>query len=359
VVAELVAAPTTGTVRTAYSPMVLPSIVCIQAGMSQTVTVHYTPIPTSGKVWLGNAQTTATLLGYTAASVAADGSPPAAVAANTAGSGGFTFDRDGNVWVIGGTSADPPVARYPAAQFATSRDALPDVILTSPSFGNSIPGPQVLAFDPLGNLWVAVEAEGKLIKFTPPQIANSGSPVAAIEEGGLEAPSGIAFDFDGNLWVADKGAGTVNRIDATHLNSTGSGADLKIVAETPPPVIGPLIAPRGIAFDEDGNLWVNYDGALARLTPTDLAGVGVKTLTPSILIAPDVLTLPEGIAFDEQGGLWMADVAGAFARFAPEQLRASGTVSPAVVIDSPDVGSAGWFAIYPAPAFTPLFHALP
>ena len=128
---------------------------------------------------------------------------------------------------------------------------------------------------------------------------------------------------------------------------------------TPAPVIGPLSTPTGLAFDGAGNLWVTYDGPIVRLTPTDLAGAGGKTVTPAVQINPDVLALTEGLAFDEAGGLWVASSMGKFVRLGPTQLAASGNVTPATVISSPDVGYASWFALYPAPAATPLAHRLP
>jgi hypothetical protein len=72
-----------------------------------------------------------------------------------------------------------------------------------------------------------------------------------------------------------------------------------------------------------------------------------------------VTSLPLGLAFDEFGGLWFADIAGQFACFGASQLTGSGSVTPEIIIDSADLGYAAWFAIYPAPAFTPLAHALP
>ena len=63
----------------------------------------------------------------------------------------------------------------------------------------------------------------------------------------------------------------------------------------------------------------------------------------------DVLALPNGIAFDETGGLWLAYSGGKFARLAASQLTASGNIAPQIVITSSDIGSAEWFAIYPAP----------
>jgi hypothetical protein len=73
----------------------------------------------------------------------------------------------------------------------------------------------------------------------------------------------------------------------------------------------------------------------------------------------DPSALPTGIAFDEGGGLWLGYSSGSFARFAASQLAGGGPANPAI-LSSSDIGAsghAGWFAIYPAPAFTPLFHA--
>jgi hypothetical protein len=279
--------------------------------------------------------------------------------ANTAGSGGFAFDRDGNVWIIGGTIADPPLARYPAETFSTGGDKFPDVSIDSPSFGVAIPGAQVAAFDPVGNLWVSVQASNKLVRFTPAQLEAGGVVTAMVEQRDIPAPSGIAFDGAGNLWVGAKDGPAVMRIDAAHLGTSGMGADLTITAMSPPPVVGTLPPPIGLAFDAAGALWVNYDGRLAKLTPADLGGAGTKTVTPAIQIETDVQSLPSGIAFDEQGGLWLSYGLMQFARLAPSQLAASGSVAPAIVVTSDDAGSGEWAAIYPAPAALPLWHRLP
>jgi len=343
--------------REAYEPTLPITTACVRAGQQTIVTVSYRVVETSGMLWLGagNNATSSTLFGYAPTAVAATGSAPATVAANTYGSDGFTFDPWGNLWVLGGTTADEQIARYPAAQFATGGAKTPDIVINGVS--SSIPGPKVLAFDVLGNLWVSVVADNKVVKFTAADLEKT-VPTASVEMSGIESPAGLAFDFDGNLWVAANGSSTIMRIDASHHGSSGSGADLTITAETPSPVIGTLTNPLGIAFDGD-DLWVNYDGIVARLTAADLSGVGTKTVTPSVQIALDVLALPEGIAFDETGGLWMAYSGGKFARLGASQLTASGAAAPQIVITSSDIGSAAWFAIYPAPAFTPLAHALP
>ena len=343
--------------RDAYEPTTPTTTACVRAGQQTIVTVSYRVVDTSGMLWLGasNTSTSSTLFGYAPAAIAATGSSPATVAANTHGSGGFTFDAWGNLWIIGGTTADDQIARYPASQFAVGGTKTPDIVINGIS--SSIPGPRVLAFDIFGNLWVSVVADDKIVKFTVDDLSEA-NPTASVEISGINAPAGLAFDFDGNLWVAANGSSTIMRIDAGRHQSSGTGADLTITAMTPSPVIGTLGYPLGIAFDVD-DLWVNYDGILARLTPADLSGVGTKTVTPSVQIGLDVLALPEGIVFDESGGLWMAYSNGKFARLAASQLTASGNVAPQIVVTSGDIGSAAWFAIYPAPTFTPLAHALP
>lgn len=350
-------------VRAAYSPLVDVPTPCVRAGQTTVVNVVYSRIASSGALWMGASNTPdgSTLLSYVPAVLPSTGTSSATVAAKTGGSDGFTFDVFGNAWVIGGTTADPPVARIPAAMLGADGLKTPDIIIDSPSFGTAIPGPAALAFDLDGSLWVSVVSEDKVVKIDASALETPGTsrPVATVIQGSISAPTGLAFDNAGNLWIASSGASTVVRINAAHLASSGTGADLTVIALSPAPVIGPLSSPEGLAFDAGGNLWVNYEGLFARLTPTDQAGTGTKTITPTVQIAPDVQSLPMGMAFDEFGGMWFADVAGQFACFGHTQLNASGTVRPQIIISSPDLGYAGWFAIYPAPAFSPLAHALP
>jgi sugar lactone lactonase YvrE len=353
-------------IRTAYAPTITYQTVCVRAGQTTILDVRYELIPTSGRLWVGasNTPSASTMLGYGPGSIAATGSVLASILADTGGADGFTFDPFGNIWVTGGTTADAPLARYPRAVFTTSGVKVPDLVIDSPSFGSSLPGPKVVAFDGQWRMWVSVVAENKLVMFEPLQAGQAletgvTHPVAAVERMGISAPAGIAFSSADNLWVAANGASTVMRIDSDHKLSSGSGADLTITAMTPPPVIGTLSDPLGIAFDFDENLWVNYGGTIARLAYADLQGSGTKTITPAIQIITDVLSTPIGLAFDEEGGLWLAYSAGKFARLAPSQLTASGVVTPQIVITSADLGYAGWFAIYPAPVDSWLAHWLP
>ncbi|HYH96351.1 hypothetical protein [Hyalangium sp.] len=348
-------------VRTAYRPEVSPNPVCVSEGKTTVVAVTYAPIPSSGKLWTSNGSGgTEPLLGYAADLLSTSGTPPATVAAKTGGSEGSAFDREGNLWVVGGTTADPPVLRIPAASLGTSGTKAADITLNDGPLEGGFPRARALAFDASGNLWVSVAFNDKIVRYTREQLTTGGSPTPTVEITGLDGPLGLAFDPAGNLWVAFSGDDRVARYDASRLTASSTAApDLLIEGTTPPPVIGTLRGPAGLAFDSAGNLWVNFNGTLARLTPADQQGSGTVTLTPSVMVGLAVTALPEGIVFDEAGNLWLALRQGEFGRLGASQLTSSGDKTPEVILRSPDVGYTGWFALYPAPAHLPLYHRLP
>jgi sugar lactone lactonase YvrE len=344
-------------VRTIYEPTTVDQQICVRAGQTTAVEFSYTRLATSGRVWFGatGATANATLLGYDPASLAATGTAAAALAIDLNGSGGFTFDQVGGVWVPGATLADPPLARYSADALGPGGARTPAYVIDSPSLATNTPGLKVVALDANANLWVSVEAANKVVMF------RSGDPLtgpAFIEQTGIDTPSGLAFDKTGSLWVASGGSSTVIRLYERRV-------DLTIAARSAAPATGTLSHPSGLAFDAAGNLWVSYDGTIASLganviaIPPGAAAAGTMTVAPAIQLAVSELATPSGLAFDESGGLWFANKAGKFARLAPSQLAASGSPVPERVIAGSDLGLAGWVAIYPAPAFTPLAHRMP
>lgn len=347
-------------VRRAFTPVVMTSPTCVKADMTARVRVIYSEIATSNKLWLGNANGMAELLGYASSAVRMTGTPPATVAARVKGADNLAFDRDGNLWAGGNTVADPPILRIPAAMLASSGMKTHDIALDSPEFGGGSPRSTSLAFDKDGNLWSTVGWKNEVVRFAAAQLTASGNPVPGVILGGLKAPRGLAFDKDGNLWLGNSGEAQVVRYNAARLGtSTTMPPDLVIVAKSPAPVILARSNPQSLAFDKAGNLWVSYEGGLVQLPAADLTGTGMKELTPAIQIAVSVTALPEGIALDEGGGLWFAGSVGNFVRLGPDQLTSGGDKVPSTVITSPDVMSAGDFALFPAPAGLPLYHAWP
>jgi hypothetical protein len=343
-------------VRTVYTAQ--PLSACITGDMAVTLT--YAAVPTSGKLWVGNATGgTAPFLGFASASILTSGAPAATIAADTTGSGGFAFDKAGNVWIVGGTTADAPLARYTAADFATSGAKTPDVVVSSPAFEGGFPGLTALAFDAGGDLWGSIKFSSSVVRLPASDLAATGTVQPSVTFSKIAAPAGLAFDSAGNLWIAcDEG---VMEFTAARLNASSGAADLILRGRSGSAVTTSLGAGISVAFDTANNLWVGYDGSIAKYTPADRdnsSGSLEKTIIPSILIGADVQALPVGIAFDESGSLWVAGSQGRILRLGADVLTGNGSAA-AAVIASPDVGYAQWLGIWPAPKGLPLFHAMP
>lgn len=349
-------------VRSVYDGVATPASVCVPNTGSVAAGLSYSMIATSNKVWLGNGNSTAgvTMLGFASAVAGITGAPAATIAADTNGSGGFTFDRNGNLWVVGGTVSDAPLARYPASAFATGGAKTADITIGTAAFSAGIPGAKAMAFDQAGNLWVTTGAAAKIVKIAAAQLLTSGTVVPAVELSALPGLDSLAFDAAGNLWIGyEEGVGY---IAAASLSASRVGVDYTLKAESALPVVIGFGTPSGLAFDAAGNLWGAFGTSLVKLTPADRAitpGTKEKTVTPSVVLGGSVLGLPEGIAFDEGGGLWVAGSVGKFLRFGAAKLAASGQAVPDVVISSSSTNYAGSFALYPAPAALPIYHRLP
>ena len=341
-------------VRTVYTATVSTSsatVVC--GGAVTTVTVTYALVPSSNMLWLGSENSDSNTLGFASASLAASATKDADVSAVTQGSLPGAFDRAGNLWVLDNTGGEVGVNRYPAATLAAGGTEIPDITLGSDALSGGVPGPSSIAFDPAGNLWVGVAYSNEVVQFSLSQLsASANSAVPDVEISGVPAPSALAFDAKGNLWVGS-GDDVLEYTAETLMASSDAPAATKIDAQTPQPVVGALSSVLGLAFNADGNLWVNYDGTLALLTV-----LRSGTVTPAIQIQADVLALPDGIALDESGGLWMAYSAGKFCKFGASQLTSSGSVAPEVVISSTSIGSATSPAFFPAPAALSLYSSL-
>ncbi len=353
-------------IRTAYSGSASGSPACVRDGQTTTVNVSYSQIPSSHKLWMDNGNPpsgASPLLGFEALLLGSSATQSPSVSAGTIGMRDITFDKDGNLWGIGGTTADPTLARYPASSLGASGSKTRDRSINISGI-SCLPGASRLAFDASGNLWVSVPCANKVVRVGAAQLGASGSVTPVVEITGLNGPEGLAFDSAGNLWIANAGAKRVVKFNAVRLSASTSGPDLTIQSQTPSPVINTLDTDL-LAFDASGNLWVMAFGAnvIYRLTSSDQSGSGTKTLTPAIQVNVPVSALLEGMAFDEGGGLWITYAAGKFARLSPTQLTTSSTsgspTTPERIITSSSIGSAGALALYPAPAGLPLFHKLP
>jgi streptogramin lyase len=352
-------------VRTVYEPTVSSSEFCLEGTKTQTVTIAYTEVGSSNKLWAANSTVDAQLVAYAGADLAATGTPGAKVKTKGASGQGahagkaVAFDKDGNLWGIGATTADAPLLRFTAADLGASGDKTPDRKI-NPQLSTCSPGFTSLAFDPSGALWTTSTCSNQILRVSSDTLSSSKdyTPVADDIVTGVEEPHALAFDKDGNLWVSGKTA--IHRFSAASLApGQPHTSDFAISAKAENDAALP---PDALAFDKDGNLWVvNFGGnAIYKLTPADLTPAGAtKEVVPSISITVSVSALLESLAFDESGGLWLTYVSGQIARLGADQLGTStgpgAPTAPATILTSADLGSASALALFPAPANLPLY----
>lgn len=351
-------------VRTVYEPALSLESFCLAEGTTQTLTVAYAKLASSGALWTSNSNSdSGELLGFAAAQLDASGAPAATVDAMAAMGGAVAFDHDGNLWTVAGTTADAPLSRFAAGDLGGSGAKTPDRTV-APELTGCSPALTALAFEPSGALWAADLCGDRMLRFSAETLSASSEYTLAADDivsGGLVAPRGVAFDADGNMWVSDEAS--LHRYAAASL-APGEPhvATFTLNAKT---ATDAELAPDALAFDQDGNLWVTSFGGnvIYKLTTADLTPAGAsKDVVPSVQISISVSALLESVAFDESGGLWLTYSQGKLARLAPSQLATSTTPGdptiPETILTSTDLGYPGALAFFPAAAVLPLYSHL-
>lgn len=181
-------------------------------------------------------------------------------------------------------------------------------------------GPQGIAADTAGNLYVAESASATVRRITPQGVTTTlagrrGTPGYADGAGTaarFHDPSRLVVDTAGNLYVTDSGNSAVRRVapDGTTTTVAGDGtcgsADGRGTAAR-------LCRPRGIALDRQGNLWV-ADSGNHLLRRIDSAG-NVTTVagTPGVCGSRDgrgggaVFCDPHDVGVDAWGNVYVVD----------------------------------------------------
>src|SRR5438105_3549652 len=138
----------------------------------------------------------------------------------------------------------------------------------SSTFASRLDGPEGLAFDRAGNLFVAFTPGGHIDKFTP-------NGVRTTFASGLSHPRGLAFDAAGNLFAAD--GGSIYKFTPAGVRSTFASGTF-----------------GALAFDAAGNLFAADGGSIYKFNPS-----GARSAFAS------GLSYPYALAFDSAGSLFV------------------------------------------------------
>lgn len=170
--------------------------------------------------------------------------------------------------------------------------------------------PSGITFDPKGNLWVSDFFNLRVLEFVPPFSSGMaaslelGQPLAtaftsnspqAVSARSMCGPEGVAFDSAGNLWLADQECSRVLEFSPPFSN----GMAAKLVLGQPDftqgqlykfPPAGPNTQghPAGLWFDGNGNLMVadSSNGRVLTYTPPFSNGMSAT----SVLGVPNMTT---------------------------------------------------------------------
>ena len=315
-----------------------------------------TPIDTAhlGALWLAGGLTPA-IFAIDSAHLRSSGPVPPAVTLTTGSSplstvNAIAFDSTGTLWLA--SADDSLLLAFAPSHLGASGAHAADIVLSTTA--RSLSAPTALAFDRQHRLWVANVGNGTLVRFDRAALAASGHPAPAVTITTSLHPWAMAFDAAGTLWVADVQANRISGYTAAQL--AASGAPEPAVVLRTNTVEHSLVVPTALAFDAAGNLWVSTvgTGRLESFAPSQLLSSG--TPAPRLRITSDErsIAIPVGLAFDDQGSLWVVNDGGFLSRFPRAQLDSSGAPIATTRLRLDQGASFSSLAFWPHPAGLPL-----
>ena len=157
--------------------------------------------------------------------------------------------------------------------------------------------PLGIAVDPTGNLYVADFANHVIRKITPlgdvTTLAGSGSPGATDGTGtgaSFKYPTGVATDSSGNVFVADGNNNLIRKITAAGVVTTlaGSGSAGNVDAAG---TLSSFDFPSHVATDAAGNVFVSDtdNNMIRKIDATGAVAVTTTTITTTVLASTTTL----------------------------------------------------------------------
>ena len=195
---------------------------------------------------------------------------------------------------------------------------------SGPALTARLADPTGLAVDRSGNVYIAdperntvrrVDSRGTISTVAGTGERGYGGDGGLAVDAQLSGPIGVAVDADGNIYFSDIGNDRIRRVSAKGIITTFAGTGEEgYSGDGGPAVEAQLSAPRGLAVDSSGNLYIadTRNHAIRRVdttgTITTVAGSGERGNGGDGGAAVEArLNTPRDIAVDGSGNLYIAD----------------------------------------------------
>ena len=180
--------------------------------------------------------------------------------------------------------------------------------------------PAGLAVDSLGNVYIADRGHRVVVKVTSDGTLSvfagtgeSGSPAAGPATSSmLRKPLGLAVDSGDNVFIVDSDSDVVLKVTSGGTLSVFAGTGLSSVLTPGPATSSSLYAPKAVAADSDGNVYIASGDYLVEKVTVDgtlsvFAGTGVWGTATAGAATSSRLKNIAGVAVDSSGNLYLAD----------------------------------------------------
>jgi sugar lactone lactonase YvrE len=201
----------------------------------------------------------------------------------------------------------------------------------------TLSAPENVATDNEGNVYIADTYDNVIRKVNTAGIITTvaGTGTAGYSgDGGLartaqlHLPGGVAIDDSGNLFIADTSNARIRKVSQSGIISTVAGNAKLDSGDNGPADIAQLDLPKGVAFDNGGNLYVVEGLVVRKVTPagtiSTVAGDGNNGYSGDGGSATAAqFSNPSDIAIDSAGNLYIADTDNSVIR----KVTPTGTIS--------------------------------
>jgi trimeric autotransporter adhesin len=225
---------------------------------------------------------------------AADLLGPSGIALDSAGDIYFSDDTD-----VSGTVGGPPLSFNPLQDrlLKISNGTLTQVAGDGsrgsegdggPAISAQLLGPQGLATDSAGNIYIADTGNDKIRKITAETgiittVAGTGARGFFGDNGQavsaeLKDPQDVAVDSSGNIYIADSGNYSIRKVSSNGIITTIAGTGkFGFSGDGGPATNAELFFPAGVAVDTSGRVYIGDGPHVRVLTPAGLPAIAAVT----------------------------------------------------------------------------------